>query len=116
MMGTPTIMPLWFGGETGISNTLDISGVTAVVGLIMPETWLTATVTIQGSPDGERFFTLYEGRNQTRVSFNVPLGMMVVVRPDILRCCKAIRLVSGDPAHPMPQGEAREFGLVVEMT
>jgi hypothetical protein len=114
-MGNPTVMPLWFGGETGISNTLDISGVDAVVGLITPPAWLTAMITIQGSPDGERFFTLYEGRNTSRVSFSVPPGMMVTVNPNMLRCCKAIRLVSGSPDNPIPQGEPREFGLVVEM-
>jgi len=35
-MGTPTVIPLWFGGVTGISNAVDLSAVSAVLGLIMP--------------------------------------------------------------------------------
>ena len=41
-MGTPTVIPLWFGGVTGVSNAIDISTAKAVVGLIMPPNWTPA--------------------------------------------------------------------------
>jgi hypothetical protein len=114
-MGTPTVIPVWFGGVTGVSNVVDISDVAAVVGLIMPPDWTPAVMSIEGSADGVAFHQLYEGRSPARTAFNVPPGAMVVIDPSRLRCCKALRLISGDPAKPTPQGEAREFGLIVEM-
>ena len=113
-MGTPTVIPVWFGGVTGISNVVDISTAKAVVGLIMPSAWTPAVVTLEGSADGANFYTMYEGRNSNRISFNVPPNMFVAVSPDLLRCCKAIRLISGTREVLVPQGEAREFGLVIE--
>src|SRR4249919_3905003 len=92
---TPTIVPLWFGGVTGISNVLDLSGVAAVVGLIMPADWTPAPVTIEGSADGVDFYPMYDGMGSTILSFSVPPGSIIAVRPDRLRCCKAIRLLSG---------------------
>ena len=113
-MGTPTVIPVWFGGVTGISNIVDISTAKAVVGLIMPPAWTPAVVTVEGSADGANFYTMYEGRSANRISFNVPPGTIAVVNPNLLRCCKAIRLISGDRNVLIPQGEAREFGLIVE--
>jgi hypothetical protein len=113
-MGTPTVIPLWFGGVTGISNVVDISAATAVVGLIMPTDWTPSFVTIQGSVDGAEFHTMYDGTRSTRLTFDVPPGTIIAISPNRLRCCKAIRLISGDPNNPTPQGFAREFGLVVE--
>jgi len=113
-MGTPTVIPLWFGGVTGISNAVDISTAKAVVGLIMPPDWTPAIITIEGSADGANFYTMYDGMNSTRLQFNVPPGTIIALNPDRLRCCKALRLISGDRYNLIPQGEAREFGLVVE--
>ena len=113
-MGTPTIIPVWFGGVTGVSNVVDLSTVTAVVGLITPSAWTPAIVTIEGSADGMNFFVMYEGRNTSRISFNVPPNTLVTINPNLLRCCKALRLVSGDRSNLIPQVVAREFGLVVE--
>ena len=114
-MGTPTVIPLWFGGVTGISNVVDLSTAKAVVGLIMPLAWTPAIVTIEGSADGANFYALYEGRNSTRIQFNVPPGSIITLDTNRLRCCKALRLLSGDRTNLVPQGEAREFGLVVEV-
>jgi hypothetical protein len=110
----PTVIPLWFGGVTGISNVIDLSGVDAVIGLIMPPAWTPATVTIEGSANGTDFFPMYEGRNSTIMSFSVPPGSLIAVRSDQLRCCKALRLLSGTRQALVPQVVAREFGLVVE--
>jgi hypothetical protein len=113
-MGTPTVIPVWFGGVTGISNIVDISTATAVVGLIMPAAWTSAIITIEGSANGVDFFTMYDGMGSTRLQFSVPPGTIVAINPNRLRCCKAIRLISGDRSNLVPQIDPREFGLVVE--
>ena len=112
-MGTPTIIPLWFGGVTGISNVIDITTAKAVVGLIMPPDWTPAIVTVEGSANGTDFYTMYE-RGGVRLSFNVPPGTMSAINPDRFRCCKAFRLLSGDRNILVPQIEPREFGVVIE--
>jgi hypothetical protein len=114
-MGTPTIIPIWFGGVTGISNAVDLSAVKAVVGLIMPPAWTPAVVTIEGSADGANFYVMYDGMGSTLLAFTVPPNTIIAIRPDRLRCCKALRLISGDRTNLIPQVVAREFGLIVEL-
>ena len=113
-MGTPTVLPLWFGGVTGISNAVDISTATAVVGLITPTAWTDAVVTIEGSADGANFYTMYDGMKSTILSFTVPPNTIVAISPNRLRCCKAIRLISGVRPNLVPQIDPREFGLIIE--
>lgn len=114
-MGIPTVIPVWFGGVTGVSNVADISTAKAVVGLIMPPDWTPAIVTVEGSADGTEFFPIYDGRSSTRLQFNVPPGTIIAIDPNRLRCCKVIRLLSGDRNALVPQVVAREFGLVIEI-
>jgi hypothetical protein len=113
-MGTPTVVPVWFGGVTGISNIVDISTATAVVGLITPPDWTPAVMTIEGSANGTDFYTMYDGMNSTLLSFAVPPNTIIAINPNRPRCCKAIRLISGVRPNLVPQGLAREFGLVIE--
>src|SRR5258707_13760216 len=111
-MPIPSALSLWFGGTTGISNVLDLSTVTAIVGIIMPDDWTPAIVTIEGSADGTTFHELFDGQAGAILQFNVRPGTMVAVNPDRLRCCKAIRLRSGTHDNVVPQGVAREFFVV----
>ena len=113
-MPTPTLISFWFGGDTGISNIVDLTAVTAVVGIVMPTDWTPAVVTVQASPDGQNFYTMYEGRNRTLMSFQVPPNMYIAISPNQMRGLKALRLVSGTIDAPIPQGTPREFFLVVE--
>jgi hypothetical protein len=110
---TLTVVPLWFGGVTGISNVIDISTFT-VVGLIMPEAWTPAVVTIEASVDGASFYPMYDGMGSTKLAFSVPAGAIVGINPDRLRCCTSIRLLSGDRNALVPQVVPREFGLITE--
>lgn len=114
-MPTPTVLSLWFGGTTGISNVLDISTAAAVVGIIMPDDWTPAIVTLEGSADGISFYEIYDGTAARELAFNVSPGTMVSINPDRLRCCKAIRLRSGTRDQVVPQDTAREFFIVVEV-
>ena len=96
-MGTPTVIPVWFGGVTGISNIVDISTAKAVVGLITPPAWTPAVVTIEGSADGTNFYTMYDGQEFDPAQFQRAAGHAYSDQSQIvLRCCKAIRLISGD--------------------
>lgn len=114
-MPTPTILSLWFGGATGISNVLDLSTATAVVGIIMPDDWTPAVVTIEGSADGTTFHELFDGTAGTVLQFNARPGTMVALNPNRLRCCKAVRLRSGTKDAVVPQGVAREFFVIIEV-
>jgi hypothetical protein len=114
-MAKPTVIPLWFGGVTGISNVADLSLVKTVVGIITPSAWTPAIVTVEGSANGVDFFTLYEGRTASRISFHVPPGCIIPIASDLLRCCQAVRLLSGDRSGLIPQVDPREFGLIAEM-
>jgi hypothetical protein len=113
-MGKPTVIPVWFGGVTGVSNVADISLAKAVVGLVMPPDWTPAIITLEGSPDGLNFYPIYEGMSSTRIQFSVPPGSLIPIDPNRLRCCQAIRLLSGGREELVPQGAPREFGLVIE--
>ena len=114
-MAKPTIIPLWFGGTTGISNVADLSLVKAVVGIITPQDWTPAIVTVEGSANGVDFYTLYEGRTASRISFHVAPGCIIPIVSDLLRCCQAFRLLSGDRSGLIPQGAPREFQIIAEM-
>lgn len=114
-MPKPTVLPLWFGGQTGISNSLDISMVDAVVGIIAPPDWTPTVVSIDGSANGTDFYPIYDTTASSELRFNVKAGTMVAINPNRLRCCMAIRLRSGSHDVPaVPQGVPREFGIVVE--
>jgi hypothetical protein len=110
---TLTVVPLWFGGVSGVSNVMDVSAIT-VVGLIMPPDWTPAIVTIEASIDGIDFFPMYDGMGSTKLAFSVPAGAMVGIHPERLRCCNKIRLISGDRNALVPQVVPREFGLITE--
>ena len=97
-----------------MSEILSLEGVIAVVGIIMPQAWTAANVTILGSPFGANFYDLYDGLPGTELMFNLRPGVMVSINPNRLRCCAAIRLRSGTHAAPIVQATTRTFGIVIE--
>lgn len=114
-MGKPTIIPVWFGGETGISNVCDLTQVKNVVGIVTPAAWTPAALTVEGSPDGANFYPMYDGMSIRMLSIQVAPGTIVSISPDRLHCCAAIRLLSGMRGNLIPQGSPREFSLIVEL-
>lgn len=110
----PISLPLTIPARASLSEILSLEGVTAVVGIIMPQAWTSANVTILGSPFGVNFYDLYDGLPGTELVFNLKPGVMVNINPNRLRCCAAIRLRSGTHASPIVQAAARTFGIVVE--
>src|SRR3954471_9079841 len=112
-MPTPTVLPLAMG-TSGLSAALDITVVSAVVAVIMPDDWSPATVTLQGSADGTTFFNIYDGIVGAELVFNVKPRTLVAVNPNRLRGCKAIKLRSGTHDAQVPQAAPRTFGVIVE--
>lgn len=113
-MTTISVKPVAFIARATMSAAVDLTGATAIVGLVMPATWTPAIVTIQGSPDGTTFYDLHDGTPATELAFNVSLNSLVMLNPNRLRCCKSIKLRSGSAAAPVAQNLACQFGIVVE--
>lgn len=104
-----------FAARQSMSDRVDLTGVAAVVGVIMPTAnWKDAVVSLQGSPDGINFFDMYDGVAAKELIFNAKMGSLVMLNPNRMRACKAIGLRSGTSAAPVIQPAACLFGVVVE--
>ena len=80
----------------------------------MPASWTPAVASIQGSPDGTTFYDLRDGVPGTELIFNVVPNSLVMLNPNRMRSCKAVKLRSGTAAAPIAQNVACTFGVVVE--
>jgi hypothetical protein len=115
-MTTISVKQVAFGAGQSISDRVDLSGTTAIVGLIMPTAnWKDAVVSVQGSPDGINFFDMYDGVAAKELVFNVRMASLVMLNPNRMRCCKAVSLRSGTHDAPIVQPQTCLFGVVVEM-
>src|SRR3546814_21151223 len=57
------------------SDLVDLTGATAIVGVVMPTAnWIDTVVTAQGSPDGVNFFDMYDGVAAKELIFNTKMG------------------------------------------
>jgi len=110
----PVVISAIIQGRASLSLPVDLTGVTAVVGLIMPQFWTPAVVTVQGSPLGVNFYDLFDGFPGVELSFNIRPWGMVNINPNRLRCCTAIKLRSGTRDAPVAQAVQRVFGIIVE--
>ena len=113
-MTTISVKPAAFIARATMSAAVDLTGATAIVGLVMPATWTPAVVTVQGSPDGTTFYDLRDGTPGTELVFNVSVNSLVMLNPNRMRSCKSVKLRSGTAAAPIMQNLACQFGIVVE--
>ena len=99
-----------------MSDMLDLTGATAVVGVGMPTTpfRVPAVVTLQCAPDGVNFYDIHDGLAGVELAINAKLGTMGMINPNRLRCCKAIIVRSGTHDAPVVQNVPCHFGIVVE--
>ena len=99
-----------------MSDVLDLTGATAVVGVVMPTTpnLIPTVVTLQGSPDGINFYDIHDGTAGVELRFNAKLSTLVMINPNRLRCCKAIIIRSGTYDAPVVQTAVCHFGVVCE--
>jgi hypothetical protein len=110
----PTVLTAIIPAGETVSDVVDLAGATAVVGIAMPPDWTSATTTILGSPDGVFFYELHDGVTGLELAFNVRPGSLVMLNPNRLRSCVAIKLRSGTSSNPVVQEGTRQFGIVVE--
>jgi hypothetical protein len=110
----PTVLPIVIQSNSSMSEAVNLTGATAIVGIVMPEDWTPAVVTIQGSPDGVFFHDLHDGVPGTELAFNVSPDSLVMLNPNRMRSSIAVKLRSGTRAFPIAQKELRMFGIVVE--
>lgn len=115
-MATISVRPAVIAARASLSGAVDLTGVTAVVGVVMPTAanWTSAVVSLQGSPDGTNFYDMYDGVAAQELIFNAKVGSIVMLNPNRMRCCKAIIIRSGTKAAPVTQPNACTFGVVVE--
>jgi hypothetical protein len=110
----PTVLAAVIPAGETMSNTVDLTGVTAVVGIVMPNDWTGAVVTVCGSPDGVFFHDLHDGQSGIELAFNAKPDSLVMLNPNRMRSCIAVKLRSGHKDAPVPQEALRQFGIIVE--
>jgi len=92
------------------SNVLSI-GTDYICGLICPEDWTPAVVSVLISAQGDNYFDLFDGKGNEFV-FNVKPGVVMAVDPYLLLCATYIRLRSGTRENPVEQSGERRFYLI----
>jgi hypothetical protein len=102
-----------YAGDT-YSEVVSLSG-GFVVGLITPDEWDRAAVTVQVSVDGDNYYDLFDGIG-AEFTFNVIPGIMINVDPNRLMMANYLNLRSGTRALAVPQTRERLFYIVVRNT
>jgi len=90
-------------------------GSSFIVGLVTPEEWTPAVVTVLVSADGDNFFDLIDPFGQPFLFNAVPASMINVDHEHFLMAA-FIRLRSGTRDKPVEQEATRRFFLVVRET
>lgn len=114
-----TIFPVTATIEAGSSlSTVVDNGGTRVVGIIMPDAWTAARVSVQVSADGSVFHDLFNvnlksGTSPSEIVFNVEPGVTVPINPNTLMLARYIKLRSGTRDEPVNQEADRTFTVLV---
>jgi len=112
---------VYIGYGTSMSGSIDC-GENFVVGLIMPDRWTPAQVSIQVSVDNNSFYDLFDfdltvWNTAKEVSFNVPPpGTAVAINPNTMLMAQYIKLRSGTRDAPIVQEETCMFTLLTTTT
>ena len=101
----PTIL-----GGTSESDVLGL-GADFVVGLVCPDEWTPAPVSVMVSVQGDNYLDLFDGKG-SEFTFNVTPGIAMPVDPNLLLMAAFIRLRSGTRDNPVPQEATRRFYIV----
>lgn len=110
MAATITSLPAYIGFDDTLSTVVD-TGTDYVVGLIMPDVWTDARVSIQVSTDGAQFHDLFDW-DMGELVFNVTPGVAVAIDPYRLLMARYIKLRSGARDNPIPQQETCMFTVI----
>jgi hypothetical protein len=115
MAMTLNTLPAYIGWGTSESTVIDTGG-NSVVGLIMPETWTPAHITVLASPDNVTWRDLFE-RAPDRTSlvetvFNFTPNAVVAINPNRMLMARYIKLRSGTRNEPVNQTETVSFTVI----
>jgi hypothetical protein len=97
-------------GATGLSGAVDL-GYSALTGIVMPGTWVAASLTFQASADGTNYFNLYD--NGTEVSLTVAADRFIQIDPAKWRGIRYLKVRSGAAGAAVNQTATRVLTLVV---
>ena len=92
------------------SDVLDV-GTDVVVGLVVPNEWSSASVSVLVSPDGISFLDLYDGKGN-EVTFNAEPGAAISVDPDRFLMARCLKFRSGTRGAPVVQKQRCKFRVV----
>lgn len=101
-------------GETLSSGADCTAG--AIVRLTMSEFWTPANISFQISSDGDKYNNLVDTNGQEYVMPVVPGSAVVLGQfAGFLRAIAFLKIRSGTSDNPVPQEEAREFAIALEV-
>jgi hypothetical protein len=95
---------------TAESNVLGV-GTDFVVGLIAPDDWTPAVVSVMLSPQGDNYYDVFDITGRELV-FNITPGAMIQINPDSLLPAAYLRLRSGTRDKPVNQTAMRRFQTI----
>ena len=98
-----------------LSDAVDC-GADFAVGIIMPNDWTAAHVSVSISTDGINFFDLFHLRANTtspiEFKFNIIPNAILAIDPDAMLMGRYLKLRSGERDKPIPQEAARVFTVI----
>jgi hypothetical protein len=116
MAKTINKLPAYIGFDTSLSTAVD-AGSDLVVGLVMPDVWTAARVSVQVSVEGVEFRDLFyfergESTSAKELVFNVTPGVAVAINPNTLLMARYIKLRSGTRDEPIAQKDTCAFTVL----
>jgi hypothetical protein len=116
MAMTINSLQAYIGWGTSLSTVIDTGG-NYVVGLIMPDNWTNASVSVLVSPDGAAYhdlfdFDLEDRTNAKELVFNITPGVMAAVNPNTLMMARYFKLRSGTRDEPVNQEATCNFTVI----
>jgi len=105
-----TSLPAFIGFGDSLSTVVDTVE-NYVVGIIMPDAWTDARVSVQVSPDAAQYHDLFDF-NLGELVFPTTAGAAVAVDYRRFLMARYIKLRSGTREHPVDQEETRAFTII----
>ena len=96
-------------GES-LSDVVEV-GDDIIVGIVVPENWTSAAVSVMVSPDGISFLDLFDGKGN-EFTFNVEPGTAISINSDLLLLARFIKLRSGTRKSPVVQKQNCKFRTI----
>lgn len=105
------------GAGTALSAEVDI-GSKSLVGIFIPATWTTASITFQASPDSANWYEVYTIAAAAYAVASLTGGTLayfVAIDPAVLRGMVALKVRSGTQAAPVNQVSAVTLQLMTRL-